>query len=98
MKNLKPLGNRVVIKRSSHSVSKGGILLPEAAQEKPKTGEIIAVGPGKTLESGQLVSMQVKVGDKVLFSAYAGSSVNVQDHSDDEILVMSEDDILAIIG
>lgn len=98
MKNLKPLGNRVVIKRSSHSVSKGGILLPETAQEKPKTGEIIAVGPGKTLENGQLVPMQVKVGDKVLFSTYAGSSVNVQDQSDDEILVMSEDDILAIIG
>lgn len=98
MKNLKPLGNRVVVKRSSHTVSKGGILLPETAQEKPKTGEVIAIGPGKTLDNGQLVPMQIKVGDKVLFSTYAGSSVNVGDHLDDEILVMSEDDILAVIG
>lgn len=98
MKNLKPLGNRVVVKRSSHVVSKGGILLPETAQEKPKTGEIVACGPGKTLESGQTVPMSVKPGDKVLFSTYAGSSVNLGDSLDEEILVMSEDDILAIIG
>jgi chaperonin GroES len=98
MKNLKPLGNRVVIKRSAHTMSKGGILLPEASQEKPKTGEVLAVGPGKILDSGQLVPMQVKTGDKVLFSSYAGSAVNVGDRSDDEILVMSEDDILAIVG
>lgn len=94
MKNLQPLGNRVVIKRSSSPVSKGGILLPEAAQEKSKTGEVIAVGPGKLLENGKLLPIQLKNGDKVLFSSYAGSAVNM----DDELLVMNEDDILAIIG
>lgn len=97
MKYLQPLGNRVVIKKDLSPVSKGGILLPEAAQEKQKTGEVIAVGPGKMLDNGKLMPIELKTGDKVLFSNYAGSSVNLNDDAEAELLVMSEDDILAII-
>jgi chaperonin GroES len=98
MKSLKPLGNRVVIKRHSVAMSKGGIFLPETAQEKPKSGEVIAVGPGRTNEQGHIIPMHLKVGDKVLFSSYSGSSVELEGSRDEEILVMTEDDILAIIG
>ena len=98
MKTLKPLGNRVVIKRHSFVQTKGGIILPEAAQEKPKSGEVIAVGPGKLNDKGQIIPMHVKLGDKVLFSSFAGSNIDLEQKHDEEILVMSEDDILAIIG
>lgn len=98
MKTLKPLGNRVVIKRQTAQATKGGILLPDSAQEKPKTGEVIAVGPGKINDQGQHIPMHVKVGDKVLFTKYAGSSVDLEGLFDEEILVMSEDDIMAILA
>jgi len=97
MQTLKPLGNRVVVKRAAHAVSKGGILLPESAQEKPKMGEVIAVGPGKLDEEGRRMPMHVKVGDRVLFTPYAGSSFEPQALKDHEILVMSEDEILGIM-
>jgi chaperonin GroES len=97
MRTLKPLGNRVVIKRAAVESTKGGILLPDSAQEKPKMGEVIAVGPGKLNDSGHLTPMHVKVGDKVLFTKYAGSSTNLEGMFDEETLVMSEDDIMAII-
>lgn len=97
MKTLKPLANRVVIKRQTAQSTKGGILLPDSAQEKPKMGEVIAVGPGKMGENGHLIPMHVKVGDQVLFSKYAGSGVDLEGLFDEEILVMSEDDIMAII-
>ncbi len=94
-KKIKPLGNRVLVRRSESKTSKGGIILPDSAQEKPKQGEVVAVGPGKTDEAGNTVPMNVRVGDKVLFSAYAGSEAKTEDTSD--YLIMSEDDILGVL-
>ena len=95
MTKIKPLGSRVVIKRSEVQKSKGGILLPETSKEKPKEGEVVAVGPGKTLENGTTEKMNLKVGDKVLFGSYAGTEVKIDDQ---EFLVMSEDEIFGIIA
>jgi chaperonin GroES len=99
MKNIKPLGNRVLIKRSKTSQSKGGILLPDSAKEKPKEGEVIAVGPGRTNEEGKKEPMHVKAGDRVLFSAYAGTEVKLHSSASDEeeLLIMSEEDLLGIV-
>lgn len=91
---IQPLGNRVLIKRREAKTSKGGILLPDTAQEKPRIGEVIAVGPGKRDEEGNVLPMNVKVGDQVLFSAYAGSEVKSDDQ---EFLVVTEDDILGVL-
>lgn len=93
----KPLGNRVLIKRSKPVKTKGGILLPDSAQEKPKEGEVIAVGPGKRSETGELETMHVKIKDRVLFSSYAGTPVQSKEHEEDEYLIMSEDEILGIL-
>ena len=92
---LKPLADRVVIKRiEQEEVKKGGIIIPDTAKEKPQKGEVIAVGPGRLDEQGNRMPMEVKVGDKVLFSKYAGTEVKI---GDEEYLVMREDDILCII-
>lgn len=96
MIKLKPLGNRILIKRFKAKTTKGGILLPEAAQEKPKEGEVIAVGPGKSDEHGVKEFINVKVGDRVLFSSYSGTEVKNQD-GEEEYLILSEDDILGIL-
>ena len=95
--NIKPLGNRVLVKRSKAQTSKGGILLPETAQEKPKQGEVVAAGPGKFDDAGNLLPMNVRVGDVVLFGAYAGTEVKTDDR-DVEYLIMAEDDILGILA
>lgn len=95
LKNLKPLGNRVLIKRVEAKAMKGTILLPDSAREKPKQGEIIAIGPGKYDEQGHLQSLHVKVGDQVLFSSYAGSEVKMEEEG--EHLILSEEDILGIV-
>lgn len=95
MKTIKPLGNRVLIKRSKAQATKGGILLPDSAQEKPKEGVVISVGPGKIDEHGVKETMQLKVGDRVLFSSYAGTEVK---SDDEEMLILSEDDILGVIA
>lgn len=92
--NLKPLADRVVIKRIEEEVKKGGIIIPDTAKEKPQKGEVIAVGPGRLDEQGNRMPMEVKVGNKVLFSKYAGTEVKI---GDEEYLVMREDDILCII-
>jgi chaperonin GroES len=97
MVKIKPLGNRVLIKRFKAQTTKGGILLPDSAQEKPKEGEVIATGPGKADENGVKEKMNVKVGDRVLFSAYAGTEV--KNTSEEEgYLILSEDDILGILS
>lgn len=96
MKNIKPLGDRVMIKRSEAKLSKGGILLPDAAKEKPKQGEVVAVGPGKLDDSGKMKQMHVSIGDRVLFSAYAGTEVKT-DEPQADYLIMSEDDILGVL-
>ena len=95
MKKIKPLGNRVLIQRSKAPSTKGGILLPDSAQEKPKEGVVIAVGPGKIDDQGNKEPMQLKVGDCVLFSSYAGTEVK---EGDDEMLILSEDDILGVLS
>lgn len=99
MANIKPLGNRVLVKRSKAQKSVGGILLPDSAQEKPKEGEIVAVGPGRRDDDGKLEPLAVKVGDRVLFSAYAGTEVkHTEDQSEDEeFLVMAEDEIFGVL-
>jgi chaperonin GroES len=93
--NVKPLGNRVVLKRSEPKTSRGGILLPETAKEKPKQGKILAVGPGRVDEEGRLHPMQVQAGDEVLFSAYGGVELTV---NNEEVLVIGEDDLLAVLA
>jgi chaperonin GroES len=95
-KNIKPLGNRVLIKRSKALTTKGGILLPDTAQEKPKEGVVMAVGPGKADDNGKIEQMNVKIGDRVLFSSYSGTELK-QLSEEEEFLIMSEDDILGIL-
>jgi len=93
---MKPLGNRVLIKRAQAQTTKGGILLPDTAKEKPKMGEVVAVGPGKMDEDGKVFPMHVHVGDKVLFSAYAGTEVKSEDITT-EYLIMAEEEILGVL-
>jgi chaperonin GroES len=88
-----PLGERVVIKPlPREEISKGGIVLPDTAKEKPQEGEIIAAGPGKLSEDGKRIAMEVKVGDKVVYSKYAGTEFKL---GDDEVVILRESDILA---
>lgn len=95
--SLQPLGNRILIKRSVAQTSKGGILLPETAKEKPKEGTVISAGPGKINDEGKLEPMSLKVGDVVLFSSYSGTEVKTEGAKESEYLILSEDDILGII-
>jgi len=91
---LKPLNDHVVVKALKEDTkTKSGIVLPQTAEEKPEKGEVIAVGPGKLLENGQRAAMSVKVGDKVIFKKYSPDEVKVDDQ---EYLIISEDDILAV--
>jgi len=94
--NLRPLGDRVILQRAeAEGMTAGGILLPESAKDKPKEGKIVAAGDGRILDDGSRSAMNVKVGDRVLFSSYAGTEVKV---SGEDYLIMSESDILAIIS
>jgi chaperonin GroES len=95
--NVKPLGDRVVIRRhESESKSAGGILLPDSAKNKPQKGEVLAVGPGRLLKDGSRRPLQVKKGDVVLFTNWAGDEFKAS--REDEVLLMHEEDILAVIG
>lgn len=95
MAKIKPINDKVLVKRlEAESRTKGGIVLPDNAKEKPKEGKVIAVGNGKLLKSGERSKFQVKSGDRVIFSPYAGSEVKVDG---DEYLLINEDDILAIV-
>lgn len=92
---IRPLGDRILVKRIEEVEEvRGGIIIPDTAKEKPMQGEIIAVGPGKTTEDGKLQKMEVKVGDRVLMSKYAGSEVKIDGQ---EFVIMREDDVLGII-
>jgi len=94
--NIKPLHDRVVIRQvEEEQESAGGILLPGSAQEKQNMGEVVAVGPGKASEAGSVIPMTVKVGDKVMFGQYSGQEV--KDDKGETLMVMREDDIIAII-
>ncbi len=94
--DIKPLGDRVVVKPlEAETKSKGGIVIPDSAKEKPQEGKIVAVGKGKILESGNVQAPEVKVGDKVLYGKYSGNEITTKDG--EELLIMREEDILAII-
>lgn len=94
-KKFKPLGNRILVRRSEAATKKGGILLPESIQEKPKRGEVLAVGPGKIQDDGTVKSLEVKAGDQILFGAFAGTEIKAEES--EELLIMSEDEVLAIV-
>ncbi len=92
---VKPLGDRVLVKRlEAENKTKGGIIIPDTAKEKPREGKVIAVGDGKVDEHGKRNPLSVKVNDKVLFSSYAGTDIKIDG---DEYLIMKEEDVLAII-
>lgn len=92
--NIKPLGDRVVLKRlASEQKTAGGVILPDSAQEKPLQGEVLAVGPGKVLENGQRNHMEVSVGQKVLFGKYSGTEVKVDG---EEVIILDQREILGI--
>ncbi len=94
--NLKPLGDRVIVKPIiREEVTKGGIVLPDTAKEKPQEGEIVAVGPGKLGEDGKRIEMDVKKGDRVIYAKYAGTEWK---YENEEYLILRESDILAKIG
>ena len=92
---IRPLHDRVIVRRIEEDPkTKGGIIIPDTAKEKPQMGEVIAAGPGKKTEDGKLVPIDVKKGDKVLFTKYAGSDIKIEG---EELLIMREEDILGII-
>lgn len=92
---VKPLGDRVFVKVSAaEEKTAGGIILPDNAKEKPQVGEIVQVGPGKTNDKGERQAMEVKVGDKVLYSKYAGTDIKL---GGDDYVLLSEKDILAVV-
>jgi chaperonin GroES len=93
---VKPLADRVFVKVSAHEEkTAGGILLPDTAKEKPQVGEVVQVGPGKRNDDGNRQDMEVKIGDKVLYSKYAGTDIKL---GSDEFVLLSEKDILAIVS
>jgi len=97
-KKIKPLGNRILVQRSKAQTTKGGILLPDTAKEKPKEGVVVDVGPGKlNEETGKREPVSLKAGDKVLFSSYAGTEVKNLENEQDELLILTEDDVLGIL-
>jgi len=92
---LQPLNDRIVVKRSEEKeVTKGGIIIPETAKEKPIEGKVLAVGTGKLLDDGSKIPLDVKKGDKILFSKYAGSEIKIEG---EDLLIMREDDVLAVV-
>jgi len=96
MANIKPLYDRVVVKPVEEAEEKtpSGIIIPDTAKEKPSEGEVVAVGEGKLLENGEIKPLKVKVGDKVIYSKYAGNDIVVDG---EDLIILREDDILAII-
>ena len=93
---IRPLADKILIKRvEAENITKGGIVLPDTAKEKPRRGKVVSLGDGKLLESGKRAEFQVKVGDEVLFSSYGGTEIKVDG---EELLIMEESDILAVLG
>jgi chaperonin GroES len=93
---IKPLGDRILVKRvEEEETTKGGLIIPDAAKEKPQEGVVIAVGKGKTADDGKVIPMELKEGDKILFGKYSGSEVKLDG---EEHLIMREDDILGILA
>jgi chaperonin GroES len=93
--NVVPLNEKIVVKRlEAEEKTSGGIVLPDSAKEKPKQGKVLSLGEGKLLDNGKRASFQVKEGDRVLFTSYAGNEVTIDG---DEYLIMTEEDILAVV-
>ncbi len=93
---IQPLADRVVVKQlEAESKTKGGIVLPDTAKEKPQEGEVVAVGKGKILDNGTIQPLEVKVGDRILYGKYSGNEITTKDGQ--ELLIMREEDILAIL-
>ncbi len=93
--NIRPLHDRLIVKRlSEEEKTKGGIIIPDAAKEKPQEGEVIAVGNGKVLDDGKKLPLDVKVGDKILFSKYSGNEIKI---AGEEYLILKEEDVQAIV-
>jgi chaperonin GroES len=93
MAKLQPLGDRVVIKAiEREEVTKGGIVLPDTAKEKPQEGEVVAVGPGRLTEDGKRIAMEVEVGERIIYAKYAGTEIKLDD---EELIILRESDILA---
>lgn len=93
--NLKPLGDRIVVKPlEEEEVTPGGIVLPETAKEKPQKGEVLAIGPGARDDDGNRIAMDVSVGDKVLYAKYGGTEIKM---NSDKLLILRESDVLAIL-
>ena len=94
--NVQPMNDKIVVKRlEAEETTKGGIVLPDAAKEKPKEGVVVSVGSGRLLESGKRAAFQVKEKDRVIFSSYAGTEVKL---NGEDYLIMNEDDVLAVLG
>lgn len=95
MAKLRPLGDKILVKRvEAETKTKSGIVLPDSAKEKPKRGTVIAVGEGKRLDSGERAPFNVKKGDEIIFTSYAGTEIKLDN---EELLIMSEDDVLAVV-
>src|SRR3990167_8721410 len=94
-KKIQPLGNRVIVERIEPIATKGGILLPETAKEKPRQGKVVAVGPGKADAKGKMQKVELNVGDEVLFSSYAGTEYKTDGI---DYLILSDEDVLAVFG
>ena len=95
MAKLRPLGDKILVKRvEAESKTKSGIVLPDTAKEKPKRGKVLAIGDGKRLDNGERAPFHVRKGDEVLFTSYAGTEIKLDG---EEILIMSEDDVLAVV-
>ena len=93
---LKPLGDRIVVKAlEAEATSAGGIVLPDTAKEKPQQGEVLAVGPGKLLDNGQRSTIDVKVGDKVVYSKYGGTEIKI---GGEEVIILRADDVLGVLN
>src|SRR5919202_6519441 len=92
---LKPMGDRVVVKpKGREETSRGGIVLPDTASERPQQGEVLSVGPGRLLENGKRVEIDIKQGDTVLFAKYSGTEFKLED---EDLLILSERDVLAVV-
>ncbi len=93
--NIRPLQDRIIVKRlEEEEKTRGGIIIPDAAKEKPMQGEVVAAGKGKVSEDGKVMPLDVKVGDKILFGKYAGTEVKIDD---EDFLIMREDDVLGVL-
>ncbi len=94
--NVKPLADRVLVRPlEAKEVTKGGIVIPDTAKEKPQEGEIVAVGEGRKTDDGKVIALSLKKGDKVLYGKYSGTEINIDG---EEYLIIREDDILAVVG